>query len=153
MKDLIKYYDENKGYFRHSNITNYDYDRLTNEYMELTKQEFGKFEFKEMDGAELVYDDGIWKAIYLTNVKAVMFYAKGTKWCVTAESNARSYLGYGNLMIFAKRDKKVALMCLGSNDLKNAADLDLQTNNPDMFEFVKKIMEEVFVTDDDEKKK
>ena len=170
-KKELKHFHENKDLYDYSDIKYYKPETLGIAYAEIVKDpSFGKFEIKEFNNAELVYDDGTWRAIYIHGdpntdkthgktkkdpnndvISALIFYSQGTRWCTANPSNANYYLSQGHLVLFAKRSKKVALMNLGSSSLQNPANGDLQHSNPDQYKEVVNIIGQIYETGEEKK--
>jgi len=171
-KKELKHYHENKNSYDYQDIKYFTPETLGVNYAEIIKDpNFGKFEIKEFNNAELVYDDGTWRAVYIHGdpktdkdygtqgmrdkdndvISALMFYSKGTRWCTANPSNANYYLSQGHLVLFAKRAKKIALMNLGSSSLQNPANGDLQHSNPDQYKEVVNIIGQIYDTGEEKK--
>ena len=80
-----------------------------------------KREVKEK-GAKLVYDDGTYAIIEITEPEAAVIYSKGSKWCTSGAQTAAGYLKRGPIHVIFKNDEKIAQLHTTSHQLMDLTD-------------------------------
>lgn len=99
-----------------------------------------KREVKEK-GAKLIYDDGTYAVIEVTEPGAAVIYSAGSKWCTSREGTASGYLKNGPLYILFKDDVKFAQMHPASHQLKDLTDRELDyRQDPGLRKIIAKII-------------
>ena len=93
-------------------------------------------------GQEVIWDQNGFKVVKVTNAVAASKLAKGTKWCVSVENMAESYIKKGPLYFIYKENQPFALGHIESGQLMNVWDSPLSDEASK--ELVKNVSMDIF---------
>ena len=114
--DKIKNSPKMKAMGYSCDLNNYTLEKLEELLNKRSELKSNRQLAKDLDGAELVYDDGIWKVWRAFSSIAAVALATDAGWCTTRKETAKNYLGRNQLWVFQINDISYLQMHVDNED-------------------------------------
>lgn len=108
IKNILKYYDENKKSFKYQDINKYNIKSLEEEKNSLEDTKATR----KIRGAKTAFEHKEWKTVEVKNHQMACNIGKGSKWCITARDYPEQFYKYkkfGPIFFVVKGNRRWAV--------------------------------------------